>query len=287
MSIDWPGFHMNNDVKAMPVATRGVYLLLLGELWMNGGWLPNDDKLIARRLDMDVRAWRQHRKHIAPCLTEVSEKSRTLPCGMIVQNRLTREYEHTLELVDKKRAQTEPARAKRHAKSKAPASATEENRPPATAPVTEPVTKAETAPAAASVTAGEAEAEKKEALLPNSRELLSSTPTAGDGSLRPAPKREAEGSAAVGSPGREGRSPPQPSERVPAPTPALLRSKLVKNGGKHDPEPSDDPDRGGGDDDQGELPEPSRARRGDAGAVGLFGALEAAIRRGKGGEGET
>lgn len=252
MSIDWPGFLMSAHVKAMPVETKGIYLLLLGEMWTNEGWLPNDDKLIAQRLGMDVRVWRRHRKLIAPCLTEVRDNSSTIPAGMLVQKRLTREYQHTLELVEKKRAQTEPARAKRLAKTAQAASVTERKAPPVTKPVAEPVTSPETKPVTSTATDGEAEAEKKRALPLQSREPFSSAPTVDVAALPPRVNGHAERSARTGSPSLKGGSPTVPSE-------ALLRSKLVSKV----------------EDDEEPKPKPAKA------GVGLFGALEAAIRHGK------
>lgn len=222
-SIDWPGFHSNRTVRGMPAETKGVYLLFMGEMWTNEGWLLDDDRHIAHRLGMDVRTWRKHRRFIEPELDHINVTA----VGMTLQQtRLSREYAHTLELVDKKRAQTAPARARLRAKSKQAPSVTESQPPRATKTVTAPVTKPETEQVTKSATAGEAE--KEEALPSNRQSLLPSAPSLRTMGEAAKPNGKATAAAPVASPGLEDRSAPEPDEEI-TPTPALLRSQLVKS----------------------------------------------------------
>jgi len=141
MRMWWADFFIDPKVRAMPPVSRGIYLLLLGELWMNGGWLKDDDRHLAARLQMDVRAWRQHRRHIEPAIKQ--EIDRTVG-PIITQGRLQRELRSSLDLIDHRKAQTAAARAKRWGKAGTGPSVTETRPPPRAEPVTEHVTSPET-----------------------------------------------------------------------------------------------------------------------------------------------
>jgi hypothetical protein len=87
--------------------------------------------------------------------------------------------------------------------------------------------------------------------------------------------------APVASPGLEGRSlPAPPTESQKQLAEALRKSK--GNGHGKPAEPNAEPERGGADPEP--LPEPQRAEPAEPPAVGLFGALEAAIRAAKNGD---
>lgn len=71
MKLFWPDFFFDPRVQAMTPEARGIYLLLLGVLWMSDGWIAADDKVIARRLGLDVRQWRsRYKAEIVPLLSD-------------------------------------------------------------------------------------------------------------------------------------------------------------------------------------------------------------------------
>ena len=253
MLIDWPAFLTDPKVKDMPPLTRGVYLLLLGAMWMNEAWLKDDDRIIARKLDMSVRTWRFHRPRIEPVLSHQVEP---ILGRVLTQKRLTREYLVALDLIEKRKAQTEPARTKRWGKSTKRPSVTERSKPRKTDTVTEQVTDQATQSVSSRNTP-----------LMKDRTL----PLQAESSIHPS--LPALGASSGGE-----------HVEVDAPSDPALVKRLVSDGLKRrssrngHPEPT--ADERGDRDHQEPLRQPAGAERADAPAVGLFGALEAAIRRG-------
>lgn len=48
----------------MTLAQEGAYLRICAALYRAGGTLPDDDARIAKRLRLDIRSWRHHRKYL-------------------------------------------------------------------------------------------------------------------------------------------------------------------------------------------------------------------------------
>lgn len=136
MRMWWADFFIDPVVRSMPPLSRGLYLLLLGESWVNGGWLKDDDKNIAARLQIDVRSWRMHRPHIEPAF---ERRSDPMLGSILVQKRLQIELALAVDLIEKRKAQTAPARMKRHSKSTKQPPATERPNGRATEPVADVV----------------------------------------------------------------------------------------------------------------------------------------------------
>ena len=64
---------------------QGVYMRLLCQMWMHGGKIRSDDKIIAKLLPMNLNKWLKVKKQIMPDLIEHSP-------GFLTQNRLRVEY---------------------------------------------------------------------------------------------------------------------------------------------------------------------------------------------------
>ena len=96
MKMFWPDFFTDPGVEAMSPEAQGIYLLLLGRMWMNGGWLPADDRVIARRLGLDVRVWRKRYKDEMSAL--LSDFQGPLGGACVTQNRLMLEWSKAEEL---------------------------------------------------------------------------------------------------------------------------------------------------------------------------------------------
>lgn len=214
MLVDWPAFMADPKVKDMPPITRGIYMLLLGAMWMNEAWLKDDDRNIARKLDMDVRTWRSHRQFIEPT---IEHKSDPFLGPILQQKRLSREYQIALEQIAKRRAQTAPARAKKAGKPAHKPSVTDRPAKPQTEAVTVTVTDV-----AAKAETGGNTPSKKDRTLPIKKAESSILPTTqGLGASSGVPNGKAEAAAPVASPSLEGGSLPKPSQ-------ALLNSPIVK-----------------------------------------------------------
>ncbi len=109
MPMYWERFF--SDTELMPAETRALYAILLGRMWTNHGWLPNDDSKIARLLGLDTRAWKhRHKAAIMPLLRGDIDP---LLGPIIRQKRLAAELEKATDLVAKRRAQTAAATAER------------------------------------------------------------------------------------------------------------------------------------------------------------------------------
>jgi len=127
MKLFWPDFFGDARVQAMSTEAQGVYLLLLGVMWVSGGWISADDRIIARRLGLDVRVWRsRYKPEIVPLLSDFQAP---LVARALTQKRLQKELTKAVDLrairianlgmtedeyeANKAVAPTKPARAKR------------------------------------------------------------------------------------------------------------------------------------------------------------------------------
>lgn len=96
MKMFWPDFFGDARVAAMSPEAQGIYLLLLGVMWSNGGWIAADDKIIARRLGLDVRVWRaRYKSEIVPLLSDFQAP---LVPRALTQKRLQKELIKAAEL---------------------------------------------------------------------------------------------------------------------------------------------------------------------------------------------
>lgn len=147
MKLFWPDFFGDERVQAMTAEGKGIYLLLLGVMWNSGGWIAADDKVIAKRLGLNVRAWRaRYRPEIEPLMTEFTAP---LIGSAWTQKRLEKELAKANELRAKRIANlgmteveyeakrtltaTKPAAPKQPASSRD--SSTRERRPPHARPI--------------------------------------------------------------------------------------------------------------------------------------------------------
>lgn len=144
MPMYWEDFFSDPRTTAWPATTRGIYALLLGAMWMNGGYLPDNDVVIARKLSMDRRTWQTHRLRISQVLCSKPDAALG---RVLMQERLVEEYQKGLERIEQSKARTAAARAKLAAKTRRERAVTEarenavteRDEEPATAPVSEPV----------------------------------------------------------------------------------------------------------------------------------------------------
>lgn len=251
MRMWWGDFFADPKVAALPGETRGIYACLLGAMWQNGGWLANNDSMIARLLGLHVLTWKARHKPLVLPLLSVGVTP-MVPGGVLTQKRLTKEWRKATQLIEENHSKAAKARAAKAAKSTKQASVTEPQTPPVTEPLTRPVTEIVTEPVKALQPEPEPD---KNRPLPSQAERPILSPLQDLGALPPRERRvngKGVHSASPGSPSLKGGSPVKPS-------PALLKSKLVNT-------PLDE--------DDGEV-----ATR--SGGTSLFGALEAAIRHGK------
>jgi uncharacterized protein YdaU (DUF1376 family) len=78
-----------NDTMPLTMEEQGVYMRLLCLMWMNGGKIKNDDRLIARMLGIHVNKWFKIKPKVMGYLGEHSP-------GYITQNRLSKEYRYSV-----------------------------------------------------------------------------------------------------------------------------------------------------------------------------------------------
>lgn len=265
MAMNWGRFFTDSKVAALTGEAQGIYACLLGRMWLNQGWLKADDKLIARLLGLDVRVWRSRFKpQIEPLLRREKEPH---VGDIYTQKHLQEVRARAIATVEKMQARTAPARAAKAAKARKAPSVTEPKAEPVTKSATETVTEPVTAPETTGKRKGKGETTSPVTLEPRlsaagrAAALTSSAvpPPHHVSTAGALPPREglANGDVAHSA---HGRSPSLKGGSLPAPSPALLKSKLVNT-------PLDD------DEDD--------TRRRDHVGNSLFGALEAAIRHGK------
>jgi hypothetical protein len=67
------------DTTHLTIEEHGAYLLLLGAMWRRNGWVPDDDRDIARILGITAAKWRKIKHRIGPFLTfrngQISQKN--------------------------------------------------------------------------------------------------------------------------------------------------------------------------------------------------------------------
>lgn len=96
MKLFWPDFFGDARVQALSPEAQGLYLLLLGVMWVNGGWIAADDRIIARRLGLDVRVWRARYKTEIVAL--LSDFQAPLVGRALTQKRLQKELQKAADL---------------------------------------------------------------------------------------------------------------------------------------------------------------------------------------------
>ncbi len=110
MKIFWADFFSDPLVRWLTPEQKGVYLLLLGHMWENGGWISADDRVIARTIGMDVRRWRgQYAEAIYPMMSTIPDD---FLGTVMVQKRLRHEYEKAVDLREKRIANLPPSSPK-------------------------------------------------------------------------------------------------------------------------------------------------------------------------------
>jgi len=83
-------------VSAMPAAARAGYFDLLCAVWLNGASLPNDEAMLRACSRLTPSEWKRHRMSILAMFTVEN--------GEIKNERLTREYNKTIEKIEKRKA---------------------------------------------------------------------------------------------------------------------------------------------------------------------------------------
>jgi len=200
--------------------TKAFWEWLLTVMWANKAWLPCDERVLCDMLDVDVRRWRNKYK---PIFEQLLVREIEPIVGHIYRHpKLTSVWDDVAKRIEKNQRALEEARAQKAAKAKRQASAAEPKKTAATEPVTA---------SAAEPAAGHHQNQDRRIRTLPIKQVESSNSSAEPHSAnvdddRVLAKPNGTAAADVGSPGLEGRSPPQPDEPV-KPTPALLRSKLV------------------------------------------------------------
>jgi uncharacterized protein YdaU (DUF1376 family) len=97
MPMYWGDFL--SDTTHLDGIQTGIYLLLLGNMWIRRGWVPDDDEQIARMCRIDVAAWQAVKPAIRPFLI--------LKEGRFSQKRLLDEKRKANRMVKKNRLRLE------------------------------------------------------------------------------------------------------------------------------------------------------------------------------------
>ena len=84
------------DTTHLTTLEHGVYFLLLMAMWRRGGFVPNDDKDLARIVGLELSAWRKMKKRLAQFLT--------IEGDTITQKRLQKEWQYVTEKRNKNAA---------------------------------------------------------------------------------------------------------------------------------------------------------------------------------------
>lgn len=104
-------------VQMLTPEQRGVYLQLLMRMWMNGGWIANDDKIIARALGLTRTTWLRRYRPAIENLT-ISREFPQILGGILTQKRLERDWQITARTMSSNKVKMAKVRAERDAKSK-------------------------------------------------------------------------------------------------------------------------------------------------------------------------
>lgn len=83
------------DTTHLTTIEHGAYLLLLMVAWRNGGWLPNDDKLLARYARLNMAQWGRIRHTIMAFFIVENDR--------VIQRRLRDELNVIKQVRDKRR----------------------------------------------------------------------------------------------------------------------------------------------------------------------------------------
>lgn len=83
------------DTTHLTTEEHGAYLLLLGAMWRRNGWVPDDDKDVARILGLTPAKWRKIKERLRGFLT--------FDQGHITQKNLLKIWENTQEKIAKNR----------------------------------------------------------------------------------------------------------------------------------------------------------------------------------------
>jgi uncharacterized protein YdaU (DUF1376 family) len=95
----------------------GVYAMLLGNMWLRGGWIPDDDQAIARMCRIDEQTWLLMKPKIRPFLK--------LRNGRFSQRRLLDEFQKAKKIHQKNCKKTAKARQAKSEKKQQHASVTD------------------------------------------------------------------------------------------------------------------------------------------------------------------
>lgn len=77
------------DTTDMTAAEFGAYVRILLAMWRNGGWLPNDERRLARYGTLSSGQWARSGPRIMECLTDMGN-------GRLTQGKLHEEYQRAL-----------------------------------------------------------------------------------------------------------------------------------------------------------------------------------------------
>ena len=91
MPFYWSDFL--GDTMHLTGLESGAYAMLLGQMWLKGGWVQDDDVLIAKMCRIDIRVWRAMRSKIDPLLRHKE--------GRISQKRLLDEIRKAKRIAEK------------------------------------------------------------------------------------------------------------------------------------------------------------------------------------------
>ncbi len=88
-----------SDTTHLDGVQTGIYLMLLGNMWIRRGWVPDDDEQLARMCRIDLALWQSVKPILRPFLT--------LKSGRFSQKRLLDEKRKADRLVQKTRLRLE------------------------------------------------------------------------------------------------------------------------------------------------------------------------------------
>lgn len=110
-------FFGDPNVAQLSPEARGIYVLLLMRMWMNGGWIANDDRIIARTLGLTPTTWRRHYR---PALEKllISREFPQICGGILTQKRLERDWATTARTMASNKEKMAKVRAEKDGKSK-------------------------------------------------------------------------------------------------------------------------------------------------------------------------
>lgn len=106
MPMYWADFMA--DTAHLSCLQSGSYLLLLGQMWLRGGWVPDDDEQLARMCRLKLAKWREIKPAIQPFLVTRG--------GKLSQKRLLSMHKSVSETHKKTVAKTAKMRRAKHYK---------------------------------------------------------------------------------------------------------------------------------------------------------------------------